>query len=117
MRKGLFTTNDQPPAAPVEPKPLNHITTAIIPGAKPAPEPKPLDLSKIITTHDPDTASDIIIDEIRRREEQGDDKVAVKLGEPINMGADAVPDHEPGTPGDENAAAPSHKKPGRKKKA
>jgi len=117
MRKGLFpTTNDQPPSGPVEPKKLNRITSGVpdeeaekaggpkgvIPFATPKPEgwqPKGDGFAKMITTHDEP------------------DKVAVKVDEPIDMGADNASAHEQETPDGLNVAAPSHKKYMRKKKA
>jgi len=52
--RDILTTNGQKPTGPVNPKPLNHITTAIIPerAKEPAPEPKGDGFAKMITTHD-----------------------------------------------------------------
>jgi len=52
----MITTNDQKPSPKVEPRKLNHITTAIIPEVKEPeggwPTPKGDGFAKMITTHD-----------------------------------------------------------------
>ena len=79
MRKGLITTNDQGanPQPVAVPRKLNIITSAIIPNAKPQPEPKGTDLSKMITTHD--IGDEVILREVPR------DRVEVKIGELIPL--------------------------------
>lgn len=79
MRKGLIlSTNEQKSQPAVEPKKLNIITSAIIPNAQPQPEPKPVDLSKMITTQD-------------------EDKVDVELGKPIESFAGVPYEDQPTT--------------------
>lgn len=48
----ILTTHNLKQAAKVEPTPLNHITTAIIPNAVPQPAPVGDGFAKMITTHD-----------------------------------------------------------------
>ncbi len=89
MRKGLVTTNEQKPTGQGESQKLNIITSAIIPEAKPQPEPKGTDLSKMITTHD-------IGDEVILREV---DKVEVEVGKAIDLAlAEDPPKKKAGRP-------------------
>jgi len=54
MRR-IIATNEQEPTGPVEPRKLNQITTASIPNAAKLPDPKPIDLTKMITTNNVDS--------------------------------------------------------------
>jgi hypothetical protein len=59
----MITTRDLKQPAKVEPKKLNHITTAIVPDAAPQPAPKGDGFAKLITTHDepkPIKAGDVV---------------------------------------------------------